>query len=259
MKYAIKCPFCNQRYELDEFKEGQEAECENCHRSFTICMAVLDVSIKHQPNNNITITTDNKQNNIKHAEATYPKTDKPNENPLEDCLINGKQNQSDNNIQDPNASPIENWLGSKLGNHKKSEMKNNQGSNESEDENWLANWQKSIKPNQMNKNDLVYFNSVNYAIDIWIWTARIIKILLIISLPISAISICYILDNYRTEFCQIWVPIILAAEIQLIFIWLFSLFLKVVLESLREMNYNAKVIATAITNLKENPNIKNMN
>ena len=252
MKYTVKCPFCNQRYELDEFKEGQEAECENCHRSFTICMAVLDVSVKHQSNNNNATTIEQNQNNARNIKSTSPKTDNPNVNPVEDWLINGKQNQSENNIPKSGASPVENWLGSKLGNHKKSEMeKNNQGSDENEDENWLADWQKSIKPNQMNKNDLGYFNSINYAIDIWIWAVRIIKILLIISLPISAISICYIFDNYRTEFCQIWVPIILIAEIQLIFIWLFSLFLKVVLESLREMNYNAKVIVTAITNLKE--------
>ena len=46
MKIAIKCPFCGEQYELEQFEEGLEAECEKCGNTFTISMNMLDMSPK---------------------------------------------------------------------------------------------------------------------------------------------------------------------------------------------------------------------
>lgn len=42
MKFIIKCPFCGEKYELEQFREGLEAECEKCGNCFMMDMSVLE-------------------------------------------------------------------------------------------------------------------------------------------------------------------------------------------------------------------------
>jgi hypothetical protein len=246
MKVLIKCPFCNQRYELDEFREGQEAECENCHRSFTICMAVLDVSSGQRPHD-MQITTHAPQQGIK------AKTSEGNKG--ENIMGNSAKSEAEKRILDSNGSPVESWMDGKLGNDNKNEVGNHIKDflSENHDENWLVNWQKSIKPNQIKENDLVYLNTINNAITIWTWWTTIVKILFVCSLPISIIAICVMLenDNCSNAFCRLWIPVTIFIVIQLFFAWLFSLFSQAVLESFRALNNNTKVIVSAIASLKD--------
>lgn len=228
MKYAIKCPFCNQQYELDEFIEGQEAECENCHRSFTICMSILDVSVGQHPHNNNETTKDQKQkNDIKTISSV--KVDVPNVNSVE----NNREN-----IDKTNS---------------KEEMQK-QDSDEKHNNNSLADWQKSIKPNQMNKSDLDYFNSINQVINIWDSLANVLYNLFWISILSLFIYIMILMATEKISLigiiCAIGVPC------DLLFNWLICKSAKAVLESFRAMNYNAKIISTSIVNLKESTNNK---
>ena len=48
MNTLIHCPYCGQEYELDEFVEGVEGECGNCHKHFILSEEVLGLT----PNNN---------------------------------------------------------------------------------------------------------------------------------------------------------------------------------------------------------------
>ncbi len=227
MKCTIKCPHCGQQYEDIEYVPGQKVECESCQQSFVICMSVVV------------------------------------DTPTKPSLFNGKQSESETHQQNSDASPVENWMENKLGNGKKSEVGNHikEFFSENFDENWLVNWQKNIKPKQIKENDLAYLKTINNAITIWTWWTTIVKILLVCSLPISIIAICVMLenDNCSNDFCRLWIPIIIFIDVQLLLAWLFSLFSQTILESFRALNNNTKVIAIAITNLKENMNIKSRN
>jgi tetratricopeptide (TPR) repeat protein len=42
MNVKLHCPFCGQKYELEDFKEGAEVECEKCMRVFKLERKLLD-------------------------------------------------------------------------------------------------------------------------------------------------------------------------------------------------------------------------
>ena len=44
MSVHIRCPFCDQAYEIDDFVEGAEAECQKCGNSFQLSMSLIDTS-----------------------------------------------------------------------------------------------------------------------------------------------------------------------------------------------------------------------
>ena len=46
MSVRIHCPFCNQKYDLDDFKEGAKVECANCSQKFTLDMMLVDANIR---------------------------------------------------------------------------------------------------------------------------------------------------------------------------------------------------------------------
>ena len=46
MRVRIHCPFCNQQYDLDEFREGLEVECAACSQKFTLQAALFDGNVK---------------------------------------------------------------------------------------------------------------------------------------------------------------------------------------------------------------------
>ena len=48
MSITIHCPYCNQRYELDDFKEGAKVECAKCSQKFTLDLMLVDVDTKTQ-------------------------------------------------------------------------------------------------------------------------------------------------------------------------------------------------------------------
>lgn len=41
MSVRIHCPFCDQKYDLDDFKEGVEVECASCAQKFTLEMSLI--------------------------------------------------------------------------------------------------------------------------------------------------------------------------------------------------------------------------
>ena len=46
MSVRIHCPFCDQKYDLDDFKEGVEVECVSCAQKFTLEMSLIDTTGK---------------------------------------------------------------------------------------------------------------------------------------------------------------------------------------------------------------------
>lgn len=44
MSVRIHCPFCDQKYDLDDFKEGVEVECAKCSQKFTLEMSLIDTT-----------------------------------------------------------------------------------------------------------------------------------------------------------------------------------------------------------------------
>ena len=74
MDIRITCPNCKQEYFIDEsqLQLGQKAECENCHRSFTISMDVLDCSSEqftHDTQNTTQINTSREDIKTKLSEG----------------------------------------------------------------------------------------------------------------------------------------------------------------------------------------------
>ena len=46
MSVRIHCPFCDQKYDLDDFKEGIEVECASCAQKFTLEMSLIDTTVE---------------------------------------------------------------------------------------------------------------------------------------------------------------------------------------------------------------------
>jgi len=44
MSVQIHCPYCNQKYDLDEFMEGAKVECAKCSQKFTLDMMLVDAN-----------------------------------------------------------------------------------------------------------------------------------------------------------------------------------------------------------------------
>ena len=138
------------------------------------------------------------------------------------------------------ASPVESWLESKNGN-KREAGKNN--------EIWMADWQKSIKNNQINKSDLVYFNSVNHVI--YIWDKLSDFLMMLFALSIFLFFIYLMIQVSKEKLNLLGTICAIGATLDILLNWLICKSVKVVLESFRAMNYNAEIIASSITNLKD--------
>lgn len=51
MSVRILCPFCDQKYDLDDFREGVEVECTKCSQKFTLEMSLIDTTGEFKANN----------------------------------------------------------------------------------------------------------------------------------------------------------------------------------------------------------------
>ena len=71
MNTTIRCPFCEQEYEIENFKEGSEVECAKCKNSFTLetflitdklAKQQIEATLKQQNVKEIAEVNTNKQN-----------------------------------------------------------------------------------------------------------------------------------------------------------------------------------------------------
>ena len=84
MSVRIHCPFCDQKYDLDDFKEGVEVECAKCSQKFTLEMSLIDTTGEVKANNSAPrVNRDTpqppasrnqiKENTVASAKANNPK------------------------------------------------------------------------------------------------------------------------------------------------------------------------------------------
>lgn len=72
MSIIIHCPFCNQKYELKEFVEGADCECEKCHQSFTLNAYVIDFTSKMNFRNNFVDKSTKQTDNSNQKNSEHP-------------------------------------------------------------------------------------------------------------------------------------------------------------------------------------------
>ena len=79
MSVRIHCPFCGQKYDLDDFREGEDAECTKCSQKFTLVSSLIDVAEQNhetpQSHQMFSIPKMKQRDNQIAKDVTYPKAD----------------------------------------------------------------------------------------------------------------------------------------------------------------------------------------